>query len=144
MNLDFKKYKKLQFCDNPNCIMHNKIGENNIKIFNSKYNEVYCNICKNHWVITKDTFFFQLKTPIEKIMKVLISLSEGMGIRAVRRTEGVCNTTIDKWILRASEHIELVSQHLQKDMHLTQCQIDEFWSYIKKKKKMLQSRRLQK
>jgi len=48
MDLDFKKYKKLQFCDNPNCIMHNKIGEYNIKIFNSKYNQVYCNICKNH------------------------------------------------------------------------------------------------
>jgi len=58
MDLDLKKYKELQFWDNPNYIMHNKVGENNIKTFNTKANQVYCNVCKNHWVITKDTFFF--------------------------------------------------------------------------------------
>ncbi len=141
MNLDFEKYKESQFCDNPNCPMHNKVGEGNIKVFNSKSKQVYCNRCNNRWVITKNTFFFRLKTPIDKILKVLLYLSEGMGIRAIRRTEGVCNETIQDWILRASEHIELVTSYLQKDMQLTQCQIDEFWSYIKKKKKKLQRRK---
>ena len=51
MDLDFEKYKKLQFCDNPTCPMHNKVGENNIKILNSKSQQVYCNLCNNQWVI---------------------------------------------------------------------------------------------
>jgi len=141
MGLDFKKYKEFQFCDNPLCPMHNKVGEGNIKIFNSDSKQVYCNICKNHWVITKNTFFYQLKTPINVILKVLYSLSEGMGVRAIRRADGVCNETIQDWILRASMHIELLTNYLQKDMHLSQCQIDEFWSFIKKKKKTLPSKK---
>jgi len=139
MNLDFEKYKKLQFCDNPNCPMHNKVGENNIKILNSKSQQVYCNLCNNQWVITKNTFFFRLKTPIDKILRVLICLTEGMGIQAIRRAEGVHNETIQDWISRASEHTELVTSYLQKNMHLTQCQIDEFWSYIQKKRKSYKS-----
>jgi len=139
MNLDFEKYKKLQFCDNPTCPMHNKVGEGNIKIFNSKSKQVYCNQCKNQWVITKNTFFFGLRTPIDKILRVLICLSEGMGIRAIGRAEGVRHETIQDWILRASGHVEIVTSYLQRDMHLTQCQIDEFWSYIQKKRKSYRS-----
>ena len=35
----------------------------------------------------------------------------------------------------ASFQVESFTSYLQKDLHLTQIQIDEFWSYIKKKGK---------
>jgi hypothetical protein len=79
-------------------------------------------------VITKGTFFYNLKAPVSLILEVLKSLSEGMGVRAVCRTKGVTPDAVRAWILKAAKHV--------KDMHLTQCQIDEFWSYILKKKRI--------
>ena len=61
-------------------------------------------------------------------------LSEGMGVPAVCRSTGVTADSIRSWTLRAAQHVNELSAYLQQDMHLTQCQIDEFWSFIYKKK----------
>ena len=36
-------------------------------------------------------------------------------------------------LLQAAKHVQEVTIYLEREMHLTQCQIDEFWSYILKK-----------
>jgi transposase-like protein len=64
---------------------------------------------------------------------VLKLLSEGMGLRAVCRAKGVSHETVAAWALKAANHVNEVTVYLETNMHLTQCQIDEFWSYIKKK-----------
>jgi hypothetical protein len=87
-------------------------------------------------VITKGTFFYNLKAPVSLVLEVLKLLSEGMGIRGVSRSKGVTTDAISAWVLKASKHINEVTVYLERDMHLTQCQIDEFWSYILKKKRI--------
>lgn len=37
---------------------------------------------------------------------------------------------VGDWIVKAAAHINEVTIYLEKDMHLTQCQIDALWSYI--------------
>ena len=85
-----------------------------------------------------------MKTPVETILSVLKLLSEGMGVPAVCRSTGVTADSIRSWILRATQHVNELSAYLQQDMHLTQCQIDEFWSFIYKKKETLEKRKLEK
>jgi transposase-like protein len=133
MDLDFDKYKAQQFCANPDCKGYGKVGENNIRTHSRLHHQVYCNACKQIWVITKGTFFYNLKAPVSFILEVLKLLSEGIGIRAVSRSKGVRTDAISTWILKAADHINEVTIYLERDMHLTQCQIDEFWSYILKK-----------
>ncbi len=135
MELDFEKYKAQQFCDNLDCDSYGKIGENNIRTYSCLHHQVYCNACKQIWVITKGTFFYNLKAPVPLILEVLKLLSEGMGLRAVSRSKGVTTDAISAWVLKAANHVNEVTVHLERDMHLTQCQIDEFWSYILKKSK---------
>ena len=94
---------------------------------------MYCTSCKQIWVITKGTFFYNLKAPVSLILEVLKLLSEGMGLRAVSRSKGVTTDAISAWVLKAAKHVNEVTVYLERDMHLTQCQIDEFWSYILKK-----------
>jgi len=141
MQLDFDKYKEWQFCDNPNCECYGKIGVGNIKINSRAHRQVYCNKCHNIWVITKNTFFYGLKKPVAIILKVLKLLSEGMGLRAVCRSMNVTADAVLDWIVKVADHVEEVSAYLKRDMDLTQCQIDEFWSFILKKRKILQQRR---
>jgi transposase-like protein len=136
MELDFDKYKAQQFCDHLDCDEYGKIGENNIRTHSRLQHQVYCNGCKQIWVITKDTFFYNLKSPVSLILEVLKLLSEGMGLRAVCRAKGVSHETVATWVLKAANHVNEVTVYLETNMHLTQCQIDEFWSYILKKKQI--------
>jgi hypothetical protein len=133
MDLDFDQYKAQQFCDNHDCYDHGKTGANNIRTHSRLHHQVYCNACKQIWVITKGTFFYNLKAPVSLILEVLKLLSEGMGLRAVCRSKNVTPDAVSAWVQKAAKHIREVTVHLEKDMHLTQCQIDEFWSYILKK-----------
>jgi hypothetical protein len=130
----FEKYKSLQYCTNADCKHCNEIGAGNICTGSSQKNQVYCNNCKSRWVVTKNTFFFGLRSDISVIVSVLKELSEGKSRRAVVRTTGVCMKTQNRWIGLAAKHIELISHHLEEDLHLDRVQIDEFWSFISKKK----------
>jgi hypothetical protein len=142
MQLDFDKYKKWQFCDNPDCNCYGKIEAGNIKINSRKHGQVYCNKCDNMWVITKDTFFYGLKKPFDTILETLKLLSEGMGLRAVCRSKSVTADAVLDWVVKTADHVTELSAYLKGEMHLTQCQIDEFWSFILKKRRSLQHKRL--
>ena len=67
------------------------------------------------------------------ILEVLKLLSEGMGLRAVCRSKRVPPDAVSAWVQKAAQHVREVSVYLEREMHLTQCQIDAFWSYILKK-----------
>ena len=45
------------------------------------------------------------------------------------------------WIIKVAGHVDEVNVYLKQDMDLTQCQIDEFWSFILKKRSSLEQRR---
>ena len=141
MELVFDKYKKEQFCLNKECVDYGKKDAGNIRIKSRKNKQVYCKSCKSSWVITKGTMFYNLKKPVSLVLEVLLLLSEGMGVNAIFRVKGVKSETISSWIIKASEHVEAFSSYLKQNMRLTQCQIDEFWSFIYKKKQMLEQMR---
>jgi len=142
MELDFEKYKAQQFCDNPECSAFGKIGEGNIRTQSRKNQQVYCNQCDNTWVITKGTFFYHLKTPARVVVEVLMLLAEGMGVNAVCRVKGVTADSMRTWLTKVSDHVQEISVYSRRETRLTQCQIDEFWSFILKKSQTQRRRTL--
>ena len=134
MEIDFDKIKALQYCDNELCKHYNQIGHGNVCTMSRINRRVYCNGCKNSWSLTKDTFFFDLRKDKSVIISVLKDLSEGKGQRAIQRTSGVGLGTQKRWLLRAADHVLAISEYLERDMHLSRVQIDEFWSFIQKKR----------
>ena len=133
MNLDIEKYKELQYCDNSECKYHHQLGQGNIGWNSRKQRQVYCKGCKNIWVLTKDTFFYHLKTEVQLVLECLLWLAEGTGVNAVCRVKGVTDASLREWLKKASSHVTEISLYLKDKMHLEQCQIDEFWSFILKK-----------
>ena len=135
---EFDLLKSSQYCDNSSCKCFNKVGAGNVKINSRAKGQVYCNVCKTIWVITKGTVFFDLRTPIDKVIKVLQCLARGMGLNNTCRQENVSAETTLAWIIKAANHSNEFTQYMQQEMHLEQVQIDEFWSFILKKRKILQ------
>lgn len=133
---DFELFKSRQFCDNEDCVHYEVVGGDNLKNHSRQQNQIYCNGCKNCFVVTKGTIFYWRKTPLNKIVSDLSLLANGMGVNQTCRQEGVTADSIQVWIQQAGEHVESLTDYLQKDMDLNQSQIDEFWSFIRKKKRV--------
>lgn len=133
---EFTAFQAHQYCDNPECSCYNQTGLGNIKIKSSKKGQVYCNKCKKYFVVRKGTMFFGLRTPMDKIVSSLSLLASGMGVNAVCRHQGVVSAALRAWTVLAASHVNEFSAYMQNDMHLEQVQIDEFWSYIRKKMKI--------
>jgi len=139
--VEFALLKSSQYCDNPSCECYNKVDAGNIKTNSRAKGQVYCNRCENRWVLTKGTMFFGLRTPIDKVIKVLQCLARGMGLNNTCRQENVTADSALVWITKAAKYSNEFTQYMQQEMHLEQVQIDEFWSFIRKKRKILQRKR---
>lgn len=133
---DFELFRSNQYCDNLTCEFYGKVGLDNLRIKTRKNKQLYCKGCKSRpFSLHKGTMFYRLRTPLDKIIKSLSLLSRGMGVKAVCSEENVTADSLRSWIVLASAHTEAFSAFMQRDMHLTQVQVDEFWSFIRKKKK---------
>lgn len=140
---EFNKLKQSQYCDNLSCECYNQSELDNIRTQSRSKGQVYCNKCGNRWVVTKGTMFFGLKTPIDKVIRVLQCLVRGMGVNNTCRHEDVTADSILSWIEKAAKYSNEFSDYMQRNMHLEQVQIDEFWSFVRKKRKTLQMMRNQ-
>jgi hypothetical protein len=66
---------------------------------------------------------------------VIACLAEGNGVRATARIKKVDKDTVTTWLDKASRHTEAVSRYLMVHLHFEAVQLDEFWSFVKKKKR---------
>lgn len=138
---DFTLLQSHQYCDNSYCSKYGLVGQGNIKVHSLASGQGYCNCCRSKpFAIRKGTMFFGLRTPMSKIIQVLSLLSCGIGQNAVCRQEDVTGDSVRNWIVLASEQVSSFTDYMQRDMRLEQVQIDEFWSFIRKKRKLECSR----
>lgn len=56
-------------------------------------------------------------------------------IRGAARMSGHDKGTICKWVYLASKHCKEVTDYFLKELRLDRVQVDEIWSYIKKRRK---------
>ena len=99
--------------------------------------QLYCNCCKGKpFSARKGTLPFGLRTPVDKVVRVLSLLASGMGQNAVCRQEDVTGDTVRAWIVLASKQVSAFTEFMQRDMNLDQAQIDEFWSFVREKREL--------
>lgn len=132
------------WCWNKECSDYDKTGGGNI-IFKETYgnnqNSLFkCTTCGHCFSETRGTPFFELKTPREEVIRTLAMFPEKGSIRGVARASGHSKDTVQRWARVAAKHCKEVTEYFFHDLNLTIVQIDEIWSYIKKKKKMLQKK----
>ena len=86
--------------------------------------------------VRKGTMFFGLRTPMDKIINVLGLLASGVGVNAMCREQDVTADSLRSWIVLAANQVTAFTEYMQQNRHLEQVQIDEFWSFIRKKREL--------
>lgn len=127
------------WCYHEGCPNYGKRGIGNIVIKEhyGKNNRAMlkCRTCGHCFSETRGTIFYGLNTPDDEVLKVLAQLVEKGSIRGVARATGYDKNTICRWLKRASEHCQEVNEYFLRNLHLTQVQVDEIWTFCKKTKK---------
>jgi len=140
---------KNAFCPNIDCKDYGLQNHGNIAI-RGKYGKNkdkdlhYCRTCGKRFASTRATAFFGLHLSDDKIAQIIHHAAEGVGVRATSRLLGINKDTVNRVILRAGEHCEIVLSSLLRSLNLKEAQLDELWAFVKKrnlltKKKLVES-----
>jgi len=140
---------KNAFCPNADCKDYGLQSHGNIAI-RGKYGKnkdkdlLYCRTCGKRFASTRATAFFGLHLSDDKIVQIIHHAAEGGGVRATSRLLDINKNTVNRVILRAGEHCEIVLSNLLRSLKLKEVQLDELWAFVKKrnlltKKKLAES-----
>jgi hypothetical protein len=140
---------KNAFCPNADCKDYGLQNHGNIAI-RGKYGKnkdkdlLYCRTCGKRFASTRATAFFGLHLSDDKIAQIIHHAAEGVGVRATSRLLDINKDTVNRVILRAGEHCEIVLSNLLRSLKLKEAQLDELWAFVKKrnlltKKKLAES-----
>jgi hypothetical protein len=80
------------------------------------------------------TIFHGKQAAVERIVRVLACLAEGLGIRATARVFEVDANTVLSWLVEAAEHLRAFSASFLCDLHLEQLQLDEVYAVLRARK----------
>jgi transposase-like protein len=129
-----------EFCSNPNCRDYGKRDAGNIVKYGHYRNgrqRFKCKTCGRVFVETKNTVFYNRKLSEDQIIMICKLLVERNGIRAIERIMEIHRDTVSNVVEDLARHAREVTDFLIKNVGLTEVQVDEMWSFVKKNKRKL-------
>src|SRR6266516_1008617 len=125
-----KEQSSLPICPNPTC-SQSRVVRNGSHRGRQRY---LCRTCKTFFGETQGTPMYGLKTPAREVAQALLVVMRRGSLRAAEEITGHKYETISVWLKRAAEHAEALTQVMACDLHVSQVEIDEFWSFVQKKR----------
>ena len=136
--LEIKEY----FCPNSSCKCYGLRGLDNLyragtytkKSSGEKRQMFKCNVCGLRFSETHSTIFAGCHYSDKTINSITVCTAEGNGVRA---TAGILNLNKDRVnqiVLKAGIYAEMMLSNLLRSLNLNECQMDELWSFVNKKK----------
>ena len=125
------------FCPNPECKDYGIRGAGNITTSTTfgkqKIKLLRCKTCNKRFSERHNTVFYGLRLKEQTITDILSCLAEGVSIRGCARIKSVSKDTVQRILERSRAHCLKVLTELLSDLNLSECQLDELWSFIKKR-----------
>ncbi len=127
-------------CPNPDCPEPKSPGGPNLR-FRYRYGGQLlqllfdCRTCHRKFSLRRDTPFFGLHTPEATVGHLTSQLGEGLGIRESARLLHTTPQTVLRILPRLGEHAQRVAASHLQDHRPGEVQLDELWSFLKKKEK---------
>jgi len=120
--------------------LHDVVGCGTYTTVHGEVRQMYrCKVCGRPFSETAGTPFADLKTPTQTVCMALQELAEGLGVRAVARIHGVQPDAVLGWLKKAGQHCQRLSEYMLRELHVTQVQLDELWTFVRKKERMLKA-----
>ena len=128
-----------QSCPNPTCASYRLINRGNVSAISTyltqsgKRRIFRCKDCERTFSETRETVFFDLRTSEEKVIMALKMLLGKGALSAMGFVLGVTEATVLEWLRRAAHKAQAIHAHLLRDRSVTEVQLDEMWSFIRRK-----------
>src|SRR5665648_410723 len=129
-----------QICLHEKCLEYTIRNSGNItkRCFNAKGKQMFkCKTCGVKFPETKGTIFYKRHLTEEQIVLACKLLVEKNGVRAIERIMGIHRDTVTSLTRDLAMHAREVTDILINDVDLSQIEVDEMWSFVKKNKKTL-------
>lgn len=126
-------------CPNEDCKDYGKTGEGNVvgngtyKTKSGTVRKYICRTCGKNFCDRTNTTFYDLRTKEEKVLIGLKMVLKGMSLRSIAEVLDVKLDTVRGWLKRAAEHTEEVNKVLMEDLEVSKVELDELWTFVKKK-----------
>ena len=127
-------------CPNKHCKTFNKIGLRNIIRKGQQRNgtqRYQCTDCKRTFARTINTPFFHKHLSKKEIIHICKLLAEKTSFRAIARITNHHLDTIRSIASAIAEHCKKFNEYFVTEPNLTPIEVDEMWSFVKKKKKIV-------
>ena len=128
-----------QPCPNPDCSHYRLMDRGNMSAISTSLTQsgkrriFRCSGCEQPFSETRDTVFFGLRSPEEKVMMALKMLLVKVALSDIGFVLGVTEETVLEWLRRAAQKAHEINMHLLRDLPVTQVQLDEMWNFIRRK-----------
>ena len=121
-----------QWCANVQCYSFGKVDAGNIVIHSHAERRYRCRTCQQTFSADKGPFFETVRSERLAVIEVFALLSERNSLRAIERLRHHPHKTLLHWLDLVGQHGAAVSSHLIRNLHVTQAQVDELWTFVKK------------
>lgn len=92
-----------------------------------------CRGCGRTFGVTTGTALAGLRTEATEVARSLRVVLRRGSLRGAEDVTGHKYETIGNWVRRAATHAEAVTAVLVHELHLTEVEVDEFWSFVRAK-----------
>lgn len=92
--------------------------------------QALCKACGSSVALSYGTAYYGLEAEPAIFELAVRALAEGNSIRATGRIVQVDKDTVCDWLDRAARHCRWVVLYLWHNLHVTECQLDELWSFV--------------
>jgi len=126
-------------CPNEKCNHCHKTNTGNV-VSNGTYptksgrlHKYICRVCGAVFCERKSTAFYDIRSDKGKVILALKLILQGMSLRAVSQVLEVKLDTVRFWLTRSATHAEQVNKVLVKEIKVNKVELDELWSFVRKK-----------
>jgi len=126
-------------CPNEECKNYGKSGTRSV-VSNGTYptqggrvHKFICRECGTVFCERQNTAFYDIRSSEEKVILALKLILHGMSLRAVSNVLGVKLDTVRFWLRRSAAHAEQVNDMLVAQVKVNRVELDELWSFVRKK-----------
>ena len=129
-------------CPNAGCKVFGKLGSGMVVsngtyfVGSARVRKFICRHCGKVFNSRARTPFRWLHTPQRKVLMALKLLVKGLSLRGTAEVLEVKLDTVRHWLRKAAQHSDAVSRMLIHELKLSQVQVDELWTFVKKNTKI--------
>lgn len=97
----------------------------------------FCNHCEKYFVESSGTPLYRKRLSLKKIKQLCNLLVEKNGVRSISRLTKLNKNTVGAWLEDLAKHADNLTNFLVHDLGLSEYEVDELWTFIKKTKRRL-------